>query len=178
MIITKPPNTSIKELGHNKILILIAVYKFLKALACIIAGIALLKIVHVDLILMVQRYIDQFHIDPRSQGVEWVLRNVAGLGPRQITLFAFGIFAYAVLFIVEGVGLYFEKVWAEWLVIVEVAAFCPLEVIEIQRYPQMWHILIFVINVLIVFYLFFLRLWAIQRNGDKAGMGKKTAPVL
>ncbi|HTV47875.1 MAG TPA: DUF2127 domain-containing protein [Phycisphaerae bacterium] len=160
--VTTPSAAPAVKHHRNGILLLIAAERLLKAAAFIITGIALLKFVHVDLILLAQSYIDKFHLDPRSQGVEWVLRNVAHIQPSQIRLAALGVFCYSGLFIIEGVGLYYQKIWAEWLILFEVALFCPLEFLEIQKHPAMWHILIFIVNVLIVFYLLFLRIWALQ----------------
>jgi uncharacterized membrane protein (DUF2068 family) len=154
---SKATTAAAKRRRRNRILLLIAGYKFLKALAFIITGIALLNVLHVDLLELVQRYIYRLHLDPRSQGAEWILRNVAHIEPRQIGLVALAFFIYAAIFIIEGVGLYFQQVWAEWLVIIEAALLCPLEVLEIQRHPDIWHVLILLINLTIVFYLLLLR---------------------
>ena len=46
-------------------------------------------------------------------------------------------FVYSGLFFVEGIGLYLEKVWAEFLTIIITSAFIPLEIFEIARHRQL-----------------------------------------
>jgi uncharacterized membrane protein (DUF2068 family) len=63
------------------------------------------------------------------------------------------MFAYAALFVIEGVGLIMKARWAEWLTVIATASFVPLEVYEIVRHPRPLRAAVFVVNVVIVGYL-------------------------
>ena len=51
-----------------------------------------------------------------------------------------------------------EKVWGEYLVIVEVCLLMPLEIIEIFAKPDLLRIGLLISNILILVYLIYLRI--------------------
>lgn len=60
---------------------------------------------------------------------------------------------YFVLHVVEAAGLWLGRVWVEYLVLVETAAFLPYEIYDIARRVTWFRVAIFVMNALIVWYL-------------------------
>ena len=75
------------------------------------------------------------------------------LNPKQLALLTVGTLLYAVLFSVEGVGLWGAKVWAEYLTIVATASFIPLELYEVMKSNTVPKTVTFVLNIGIVAYL-------------------------
>ena len=67
---------------------------------------------------------------------------------------------YAAVFAVEGVGLWMEKRWAEWLTTIITASLIPLEAWEIIFRPTIGKILIIVANMAVVGYL----VWHVRRS--------------
>ncbi len=61
--------------------------------------------------------------------------------------------AYAAVFAVEGIGLWMEKRWAEWLTTIITASLIPLEAWEIVLRPTIGKALILLANVAVVGYL-------------------------
>jgi len=53
--------------------------------------------------------------------------------PHRIELLAAAVFAYAALFATEGVGLWLQKRWAEYLTVIATTSFIPFEIWEIGR---------------------------------------------
>ena len=70
-----------------------------------------------------------------------------------LTLVAIGLLLYGLLELVEGVGLWTAKRWAEYLTVVATAAFLPLEVHELLKTVTATKSVTFAINVLAVVYL-------------------------
>jgi len=74
-------------------------------------------------------------------------------GRGTLTLVAVGLLAYGLLELVEGVGLWLAKRWAEYLTVVATAAFLPYEVYELTKSVTVTKLVAFAINVLAVVYL-------------------------
>jgi hypothetical protein len=53
----------------------------------------------------------------------------------------------------EGIGLWLEKRWAEWLTVIITSSLVPIEIYEIYRHPSPVKISVFLLNIAIVVYL-------------------------
>jgi len=84
-----------------------------------------------------------------TQQLEWF----SGLSVSRIHALRIVTFAYAAVFAVEGVGLWMQKRWAEWLTTIITASLIPLEVWEIFFRPTIGKVLILLANVAVVAYL-------------------------
>jgi uncharacterized membrane protein (DUF2068 family) len=146
-----------KSLGF---LLWIALYKLLKATAMIVAGVIALRMVHRDLAKVVLRAIEHVHIDPHGRFAEQLLARAAHIRPDHLHLLAIGCFAYAAVYLTEGVGLFFEKRWAEWLTAVQTGLLIPVEAYEMIRHPSLAKGVILMLYVLVVAYL----LWRIRKE--------------
>ncbi len=62
-------------------------------------------------------------------------------------------FLYAALFVVEGVGLWMARRWAEYLTIIATSSFVPFEVYELVRHVTWPRTVTLLINLLVVAYL-------------------------
>jgi len=67
---------------------------------------------------------------------------------------------YAAVFAVEGIGLWLEKRWAEWLTTIITASLIPLEAWEIVLRPTIGKILILLANMAVVAYL----VWHVRKT--------------
>ncbi len=70
-----------------------------------------------------------------------------------LALVAAFLFGYAVIELVEGVGLWSLKRWGEYVAVVATSAFLPLEVYELTKHVTYVKVAAFVINVALVVYL-------------------------
>lgn len=71
--------------------------------------------------------------------------------------------AYAVVFATEGIGLWMQKRWAEWLTVIITASLIPLEVWELFHRPTFGIAAVLVANSAIVAYL----AWHVVRSRAK-----------
>jgi uncharacterized membrane protein (DUF2068 family) len=85
--------------------------------------------------------------------VTQVLELFSGMSVSRIQILRIVTLAYAAVFAVEGVGLWMEKRWAEWLTVIITASLIPLEAWEIIYRPTIGKILILLANAAVVAYL-------------------------
>jgi uncharacterized membrane protein (DUF2068 family) len=71
--------------------------------------------------------------------------------------------AYAAVFATEGIGLWMQKPWAEWLTVIITASLIPLEVWELVHRPSFGIAAVLVANSAIVAYL----AWHVVRSRAK-----------
>ena len=62
---------------------------------------------------------------------------------------------YGLLFATEGIGLWMEKRWAEYLTIIATGSLIPFEVYELQRRVTVPRGLALVVNVAVLAYLIY-----------------------
>jgi uncharacterized membrane protein (DUF2068 family) len=78
------------------------------------------------------------------------------------------VFIYAGLDLIEGTGLFLEKVWGEYLTLAITASFLPLEVFEVLRRVTWIRSGLLVVNALVFFYLLKL---VVERGRHRRGQG-------
>ena len=159
-----PAAATVKPHHRNRILLTIALFKFFKAAAMITAGSLALTFRHANLTVIATRWVNKFRLDPDNKYVDWVIDHTKLVHAKQLEMLAAGTFTYALLFLVEGIGLYREKAWGEYLVIVEVCLLMPLEIVGICAKPDLLRIGLLIANILILVYLIYLRIKTVRRR--------------
>ena len=139
--------------SQNRILRLIAVFKFAKAALLLVLGIGILRLVHTNATEVLDHWIERLHLDPGNRLLERALSAVASTPPNRIRELGLGSFIYAALFLTEGAGLWLGKRWAEWFTTILTASLIPFELWEIYRHPTASKIIVLLANVAIVVYL-------------------------
>ena len=150
------PRTAVKTSKKREsatVLILIAIFKLVKALALIAVGIGALKYLHKDLATSALHWVDVLRVDPDNRFIHPLLAKLFSVTPRQLKELSAGTFFYAALLGIEGTGLLLRKHWAEYFTIITTGALLPLEVYELAKHMTMAKIIVLVINAAIVWYL-------------------------
>lgn len=135
------------------ILILIGLFKLVKAALLIAAGVGAIKLLHKDLGETVMHWVRALRVDPDNRYVHGILVRIFRVTPKQLKELSVGTFFYAGLFLTEGLGLLLQKHWAEYFTIVTTGLFIPLELYELARHFTITKLIVTVVNVLIVWYL-------------------------
>jgi uncharacterized membrane protein (DUF2068 family) len=132
---------------------IIAVFKLLKGLLLLAAGIGAMRLMHKDVADLLVRWAEQLHIDPAGRLVERLAAGVSDVDDRRLLALGIGMLFYAGLLLTEGVGLLRGKRWAEYLTVIATALLIPLEIYEIIRRMTLTRVTALVVNAAIVWYL-------------------------
>jgi uncharacterized membrane protein (DUF2068 family) len=95
--------------------------------------------------------------------VTQVLAWFSGLSESRLHALRLVTLAYAAVFAVEGIGLWMQKRWAEWLTTIITASLIPLELWELISRPTLGKAAVLVANVAIVAYL----VWHVRRSRSR-----------
>jgi uncharacterized membrane protein (DUF2068 family) len=131
----------------------IGVFKLLKGLLILAVALGALHLAHGNGADVLERWTRQLHIDPDGRHVGRAVQRILALDERHLRALSAGMFVYAGVFMVEGVGLIAGRRWAEWFTVVVTASFVPLEIYEIARHPGAIRIATLAVNLAIVAYL-------------------------
>jgi uncharacterized membrane protein (DUF2068 family) len=141
--------------SNDRVLRLIAVFKFLKSAALIALGVGAFKSLHKDLGGLAEHWVEALRFDPGSRYVVMFLAKVSNLHPDQIKKLGLVSFLYAGLFLAEGTGLWLQKRWGEWLTVIITSSLLPVEIYEIYRHPSAVKVALLALNLGIVVYLIY-----------------------
>lgn len=132
---------------------MIAAFRFIKSVLFIISALAALQIVRAGAVRRVTGWISQMPFATQHEFVQRAVAKITQIPPKRIAELAIALILYAALFMTEAIGLWMDKVWAEWLTIVATVSFIPFEVYETLKGATPSKIGILVLNVAIVVYL-------------------------
>lgn len=138
---------------HNSLLILIAVFKLAQALLFAAVGVGALRLVGKDVGDEVQRLVDHLRFNPESRLVNFLLEKADFVTDTMLRRIGAVVFIYAGLDLIEGIGLYLEKPWAEYLTLIITGSFLPWEVFEVLRRVTAIRVGLLTLNVLVFIYL-------------------------
>ena len=131
----------------------IAVFKLVKCALFLCSALAIARILRLGVEDAVASWLAVVHIDPQSHWLHWLLNKASGISHDTFRLVAAGSFLYAAIYLIEGIGLWLDRPWAEWLTIVGSLCLVPLELYEIYEHVTPIRIGILVVNVIIVAFL-------------------------
>jgi len=138
---------------HNTGLILISAFKLGHALLFIAMGVGAFHLLHKDIGDMLEKLAYHLRFNPESRLINFLLVKSSILDERLLKRIVEVFFIYAGLDLVEGIGLYLEKTWAEYLTLTITASFLPWEVFEIFRKLTLIRVSLLALNLLVFFYL-------------------------
>jgi len=130
---------------------LIALFKLAKAAMLIAIGLGALSMQHDHSWL--GTWVHALAVDPHGKLVTALLAKISSLDTRQLEAIGIGSLLYAVVFLVEGVGLMLRRGWAEVMTVIITTSFIPLEIYELVVHESWAKAAVIVVNVLVVLYL-------------------------
>lgn len=132
---------------------LISLEKVLKATVMVFVGFKLLTLLGSDVHEWASDFVTRHGIDAANRYVEPLLNKLVGVGDRQLKQFSVAAFGYSSMLYIEGIGLWLQKRWAEYLTVIATALFIPVEIYEILERPTWVRFGALGINIFIVWYL-------------------------
>ena len=141
------------KLSQDRLLRLIAAFKFFKGAILIALAVGVFKLLHKNVGDVAEQWAEALRLNPANHFVEVAISKASMLTPVQIKRLGLGSLVYAGLFLTEGTGLWLLKPWAEWFTAILTATLIPVEIYEIYRRPTAVRIVVLLINAGIVVYL-------------------------
>lgn len=128
-------------------LILLVAYKTLTSMVLLLGSIGL------GYASVRYRVLSEYALASHRVIVVWVLRHLTEIPRHTLEFSAIATILYASLSGLEALGLWYERSWARWLVLVGVGASLPLEVFELVRSASLLKFLLLVANGLAFWYV-------------------------
>jgi uncharacterized membrane protein (DUF2068 family) len=132
---------------------ILAIVKFVKGILLLIVGIKLLTLINKDAADVFEAFITRHGIDSGNRIVQTIAEKLEGVGKTQMILFSIGSFFYSALQLTEGIGLWMQKRWAEFLTVIATSLLIPVEIYEILEKFTWVRVIVFAANIFIVWYL-------------------------
>lgn len=133
----------------------IGVLKLISGVTALAVGIGVFRFLGHDPGPHADRILTHLGLDPNNHYIHAAVSWITGIDRTHLRAIEFGTFFYAALHTVEGTGLILGYHWAEYLVIFATGSLIPFEIYEIARKFTAVRVALFVLNVAIVIYLFF-----------------------
>ncbi|MBX7170112.1 MAG: DUF2127 domain-containing protein [Pyrinomonadaceae bacterium] len=131
----------------------LSIFKFVKGLLLLIVAFKLLTLINKDVDQVFADFIARHSIDPQNSIVQKIAERIEGINRNQMMMFSFGSFSYSALLLTEGVGLWLQKRWAEYLTAIATSLLIPLEIYEIYEKFTWVRVVILILNLFVVWYL-------------------------
>lgn len=141
-------------------LLAIAIFKLAKSAFFFCVGLGLFHLLHRDLSEAAQRLATALHFEPEWRITALLTEKITLLDPKKLRDLGFFAFAYSAIAMTEGIGLFLQKVWAEYLTLSLTVMFLPWELYELMRRPTWIRLGLLLINLLVLAYL----LWILERK--------------
>jgi uncharacterized membrane protein (DUF2068 family) len=142
---------------------MIAIFKFMKAAGLIAIAFGAIKLLDPATGDMLARWIDALSASSGHPLIQNYLVKVSEYSPKRIQEVGVGALLYATLFMIEGIGLWHEAPWAEYLTVVATSLLIPVEVYEIVQKVSIPRVGAFIVNIAAVVYL----VWRIRHPEHK-----------
>lgn len=127
--------------------------KVVKGLILVAVGIKLLTLLGRDVEGWATDFVTRHGIDLANKYVHSLLERLSGIGNTQLVEISSIAFVYSALLFTEGVGLWLQKRWAEYLTAIATGLLIPLEIYEIYEKFTWVRVAILALNLFIVWYL-------------------------
>jgi uncharacterized membrane protein (DUF2068 family) len=153
--IVDAPGTLAAPAGHDRGLLAIAIFKFAKFAGLTALGIGALQMLRPEVALGAENWATELALSDERKVLQFALGKANAMSEARLRAVGIGCFIYAAIFLVEGVGLYFEKRWAEYLTIVATGSLILIELYGLAHGVTVGKVALLIVNLVIVGYLAF-----------------------
>jgi uncharacterized membrane protein (DUF2068 family) len=131
----------------------IGALKLLSGLIAVLVGLEATRFLKHDPGPRLERVVSHLGLDPQNKVIHSVIAQVTGIDRTRLRAIEVGTFFYAILHLIEGIGLLLERDWAGFLVVIATSSLVPFEIYELVKKPTLVRMSLLLLNVGIVIYL-------------------------
>ncbi len=119
----------------------------------VIGGLAFVRFMNHDPGASLERWTTHLGLDPHNHFINKIISAVTGIDRSRLRAIQAGTFFYAILHLIEGIGLILEYDWAGYVVVIATSSLVPFEIYEIVQKHSLVRIAVLIVNLAIVAYL-------------------------
>ena len=153
--IQAPPGT-IEYRAELQALRTVAILEFGKGLLVLGAAISLYWLDPSD---VAGGFLDLLHISPDHHFAQVLLQWADSLSNAKMWVVVSVAATYSALRFAEAYGLWRARAWAEWIALISGVIYLPFEIYKVAHRASLFHIAILVVNLAIVAFMFYLRIY-------------------
>jgi uncharacterized membrane protein (DUF2068 family) len=131
----------------------IALFEAAKGLLALAAACGIISLRHTDLHAATDTFLRRHGINPERHYTRLFIESVAKATNHHVAEIAALGFAYALIRLAEGYGLWQGKHWAEWFAVISAGLYLPLEIQHFARHATLLNAGVICFNVVLVLYL-------------------------
>jgi uncharacterized membrane protein (DUF2068 family) len=146
------------------------VYEAAKGILVLAVGLGLLRLIHHDVQQAAEHIVKHLHLNPSAHYPRVFLALASKVDDARLWALAAGAAAYYGLRLLEAVGLWKGRRWAEWLGALSGGIYVPVEVYEAARRVTVTRLALLIFNVAMVAYLLW-DLW--QQRKSRPALAKE-----
>jgi uncharacterized membrane protein (DUF2068 family) len=132
---------------------LIAGTKIIKGVVLCFLTLGVFDLVHKDVAALALHFVQLLRISPENRYVELLLEKLGVIDPPAIRRLGELSGLYAAVELIEGLGLWFGAVWAEFVVVSSTGIFIPEECLSLSRHFTGFKLSILLVNTAIFVYV-------------------------
>ncbi len=145
----KPP----RKLHAHAMLHAIALFKFAKALLMLLVALGARALVSPALNEWARGMAEELQMRTHSHYVRLLLGKFGAMDPHSLNAISLVALGYALLLLAEGIGLWLEKRWAEYMTVIITVSLVPVELYELCHHPTVTRLVVLLLNLVLVAYL-------------------------
>lgn len=131
----------------------IALFEGVKGVLALAAVCGLLSLRHTDLHAVTDAFLLRHGVDPERHYTRLFIESVARATHYHWSQIAALGFAYALIRLAEGYGLWWGKHWAEWFAVISAGLYLPWEFNHFARHPRLFTAGVILFNLALIYYL-------------------------
>ncbi len=147
----------------------VALLEFAKGALVLVAAISLYWLDPSD---VAGGFLSFLHISPDHHFARWLFMLTDKLGNIKFWHIVVGASCYSGLRFAESFGLWRARPWAEWIALISGAIYLPVEIKLLAHRITIFHAGIFVVNVAIVLFMFYLRIYVPHHEKRASAAGE------
>lgn len=144
----------------------VALLEFIKGLLVVVAALGIAFFV--DATDVAEWFLRSLHISPDHHFAQLLLKTAGRLSDAKVWVVITVACAYSGLRFVEAYGLWRARAWAEWIALISGALYLPFEIRLMMHRASLLHAGFLIVNVAIVAFMFYLRIYVPGRARKKA----------
>jgi len=148
---------------HSRGLHVVALFEGAKGLLVLLTGFGLLTFIHKDIHEAAMRLVKHVHLNPASHYPQIFLDLTDRINDTELWKMAIAAVMYSLVRMIEAVGLWLRKAWAEWFAVLTGGMYIPIEIFEVAHKVSWPRVTVLVVNLGVVSYLLFVLI----RNSEK-----------